>query len=66
MLGNGPVQFEKGVTEKVREEPRRYPTSFGEGWSKKGRLLILPGEPSVQASRRNHDTSSATYSTKGV
>jgi len=31
MLGNGPVQFEKGVTEKVREEPRRYPTSFGIG-----------------------------------
>jgi hypothetical protein len=45
-------------------EPRRYPTSFGEGWSKKGRLLILPGEPSVQASRRSRDTSSATYSTR--
>jgi hypothetical protein len=31
MLGNEPVQFGKGVTEKAREGPRRYSTSFGEG-----------------------------------
>src|SRR5258708_4898365 len=29
VLGNGPAQFGKGATEKVREEPRRCPTSFG-------------------------------------
>jgi hypothetical protein len=29
MLGNGPVQFGKGATEKGWKVPRRCPTSFG-------------------------------------
>jgi hypothetical protein len=43
MLGNGPVQFEKGVTKKGHETimvPRRYPTSFGGGSQKPGRETV--------------------------
>jgi len=39
MLGNGPVPFGKGATEKVREEPRWCPTSFG------GEGLVFLGKP---------------------
>ena len=36
MRRNAPVQFEKGATEKVRQEPRWCPTSFGGGQLEKG------------------------------
>src|SRR5258708_9591889 len=42
MLGNEPVPFGKGATEKVREEPRWCPTSFGGRGSKKGRNSMAP------------------------
>jgi hypothetical protein len=37
MLGNGPVQFGKGATEKGCKVPRRCPTSFGKGITEKAR-----------------------------
>src|SRR5436853_5634794 len=30
------LHFGKGITKKVRKEPRRYPTSFGRGLREKG------------------------------
>src|SRR6266480_1106493 len=36
MLGNGPVQFGKGATEKGSNVPRPCPTSFGGGRMEKG------------------------------
>ena len=36
-----PARFGKGVTEKAREGPRRYPTSFGNRWLEKYCPAIL-------------------------